>query len=465
MRAVDVHGFGGGFTLGAVQAGWELVAKKSRYVGFGVLNTLANRQLLGDHWESQAEPPDHWTVEDDVQMVFGNPPCSGFSTLSPKKFRGEDSVINECMWELVTYAGRVSPEIVIFESVQQAYTQGRGLMRQLRDKLEEMTGLRYQLYHVLMNNASTGGCSIRKRYFWVASRVEFGVDDVNTRWDFIHDQLVVYDPHTVPSLDDVIRDLEPLSQTMLPQMYPSAIPGVDWDFDVDEFVITKTDVVDASQWCRDHVHDGSGIVDGHDVIRPPMLARIEELAREVDGVSPWRQGERISDVLRRYYEDHGQLPRSWRYVSFKKVDHDGKIVVQPIMKDERLVETDFSMGHNQPIRWRGERPANVVTGGAANAVVHPRQPRTLTHREIARIQGFPDAWQIFPVRHAADLGPGWGKGVPVHAGRWIAHFARLALEGTPGSITGEESGDRETTIDVKNKYRDRLPGSLSERVA
>ena len=50
-RAVDVHGFGGGFTLGTVQAGFQLAGKYSREAGFGVYNTLANRSLLGTGWD------------------------------------------------------------------------------------------------------------------------------------------------------------------------------------------------------------------------------------------------------------------------------------------------------------------------------------------------------------------------------------------------------------------------------
>ena len=100
--------------------------------------------------------------------------------------------------------------------------------------------------------------------------------------------------------------------------------------------------------------------------------------------------------------------------------------------------------------------ARVITGGAVHLVVHPTLPRTLTHREAARIQGFPDAWKIWPVRNAADLGPGWGKGVPVHAGRWIAHWARESLLGRPGSSSGVDDSDgyeRERHVQLTHTYR------------
>lgn len=463
MKAIDVHGFGGGFTLGVSQAGFELVAKKGREVGFGVLNTLANRHLLPGPWEVESDTPAQW-VKEEANLVFGNPPCSGFSTLSPKHFRGTSSSINDYMWELVRYAGRVAPEIVIFESVQQAFTQGRPLMSALLAELNEISGHTYTLHHVLHNNASTGGASIRRRYFWVAARVPFGVEGNATRYDYRTKELVRYELARVPSLHDVFVDLEPLTLTMNDQTYPGGhreetltwnTTHGSWDVTYDD---PWVDVRTGSWWTKEHMHDGTGLVDGHDIFRSPTLDRIQEMMELED----WREGERMSDVMRRHYERTGGLPMSWWYTTKKPMfdkqgnkmyDDNGKAMMEPIRKDARLIETDFAMGHNQPFRWYGSRMARVITGGAVHLFVHPTQPRTFTHREAARIQGFPDAWKIWPVRRAADLGPGWGKGVPVHAGRWIADWAKQSIEGEPGSNTGviDEHGER--IIQLTNLYK------------
>src|SRR3954468_14092101 len=131
MQAIDVEGFAGGLTLGVVQAGFELAGKRELPGGFGVHSCEANRHLLGYKWNSQVAADYEWTPK-QVPLVFGNPPCSGFSLMSASAFRGVNSKINSCMWALVGYAARCSPEIVIMESVQQAFTQGRPLMQQLR---------------------------------------------------------------------------------------------------------------------------------------------------------------------------------------------------------------------------------------------------------------------------------------------------------------------------------------------
>jgi site-specific DNA-cytosine methylase len=423
MKAVSVHGFGGGFTLGAVQAGFDLEATMSRQVGFGVYSTLANRHLLGQHWPSIAGPPETWdTMEAD--MIFGNPPCSGFSTLSSKGFRGLTSPINEYMWELIRYAGRVKPAIVVWESVQGTFRQGLPLMRQLHDELQRISGLDYHLTHVLHNNASVGGVSNRKRYFWVASRVPFGVEvgGVDPNTGVFRD----LKNEVVPVMDDALLDLEGLRLTMAEQPYK----GVQW---VGEFVDDDWDmqyravVQHSTDWARREMHDGSGMIDGHDIYRSPTLARAQQLM----ALEEWPSGENMGKVMKRFYERTGALPpRSWEYIT---KDSEGN----PVTKAKRLIDTDFFMGVNQVMRWHGDRLANVITGGGVHLVLHPREDRTLTHREVARIQGFPDAWKIWPVRNVADIGPAWGKGVPVQAGRWIAYWAKESLEGRPGSIVGD----------------------------
>lgn len=480
MKAIDVHGFGGGFTLGMVQAGFTLAAKFSTMKGFGVYNCLANRTLLGNDWDSIVDVADRWHPM-QAEVVFGNPPCSGFSTLSRADFRGEDSAANAYMWELAEYAGRVGPQIVIFESVQQTFRQGLGLMRRLHARIEELSGHKYALRHVLHNNASLGGVSNRRRYFFVASRCDFGVGHYPLRY--------------VPTFGDMLHDLENLGLTMAAQPYKgvrhihteecniwmSARPS-EWECQC------PVEVMNSSQWCREFMHDGTGWVDGHDVTRSPSFDRTQELAQ----LEEWKAGESISDVLRRYYQKHGNLPRGWYYDTKEFVlgengqklpvlDEDGEQIFDPrtrrplwqqvtMPKAVKLIKTNFNMGHNQQVRWHSDRPANVITGGACHLVVHPTLPRTLTQREAARVQGFPDSWKIYPVRNAPDLGPGWGKGVPVQAGKWIGEWAAASLGGNPGPLRGQPLAaydkklgqkygamNNELIIDVTNDWKQFFP--------
>lgn len=389
-------GFAGGFTLGVVQAGFKLVGKREMKGGFGVANCEANRHLLGDEWHAEANDPSTWSVPSGgVDVVFGNPPCSGFSVMSAKSFRGADSKINHCMWAFADYVVKARPTIAVFESVQPAFTRpdGHDLMRRLRAHVEEGTGDRWTLYHVRHNAYSVGGPSQRRRYFWLISRVPFGIERPR--------------PKVLPLLNDVIGDIANLGRSWYPQSYRA--PAHEW---------------------TEHLRSPSGSVDGHVDLDSPLNRRM----RDIMSMVAWLPGEHIAVPLRRCYETHGRLPES-------------------IGNATKIIATNFSMGFTTPTRWRGDHPARVITGGGLTLVIHPWLNRTLTHREVTRIMGFPDDWRILPLRGTTGLSLTWGKGITVHCGRWVGRWIKAALDGEPGSYTGQLIGEREYDIDVTNDWK------------
>lgn len=405
LRFMDVQTFGGSFALGATQAGWRMIGKKERANQFGAWNVLSNKHILGENWDVQIahnDVPDgmDWDVE-PAEAVFSNPPCSGFSMRTSAKHRGIDANVNICLWATAKYAGRAKPEVLVFESVTQALTNGYPLMKALHRTIEDLSGQPYYLTHVLHNNAALGGCSIRRRYFFVASRFPLGVE--------------LPDIPMVPTLWDCLQDLEPLGQSWERQPY-RGLPT----------------------WWSRQMHDGSGTVDGmfSSGMKAKGWGRIVDLMDGIGGNDAWKPGMGVVDAMKLYYEMHGCLPDSYTEE-----------------RQAKLIARDFWNGQYGIFRWRPERPAAVITGGALGEVMHPTLPRLLTHREAARIQGFPDAWRIAPLRHAPNVAPTWGKGIPVHAGRWIAGWARESLLGRPGAIRGERIGPREHIINLVNVYK------------
>lgn len=401
-RAVDVMSFAGGFTLGMVQAGFTLVGKRELKGGFGVANCEANRHLLGDTWSAETGDHNTWSpVPADV--VFGNPPCSGFSVMSHKTFRGADSPINHCMWSFARYAAAVRPLVAVFESVQMARTRpdGLALMRQLRSLVEDLTGDQWTLYHVRHNAYCVGGAAIRRRYFWVISRIPFGVEPPSAR--------------RLPTLNDVIGDLAPLGDSWWAQPYRAP----------------------ASWWARPKL-SASGAVDGHVTVKAPIVRRMADLIAEVE----WKPKEHVQLVAQRYYDKMGRLPESWAET------------------EEKLIKRDFFMGFTTPVRWSGVEPARVITGGSLLSVLHPWLPRIITHREAARILGFPDDWRIAPLRGVSQLNATWGKGITVECGRWIGDAIARALAGNPDGYVGTPLGDREFDLDFTNTWKQNLVGSV-----
>lgn len=380
--AIDCQSFAGGFSLGVVRAGFELIAKREYPGGFGAPAMEGNRHLLGDKWQLEACEPSQWTPL-AADLVFGNPPCSGFSnrsvsirgrqedgTIGTIEFRGINSVANACMWGLVEYAAKCDPKIVIFESVQGAYTKGLELMQALRARLEELTGHTFTLYHTLHNVSDLGGAQLRPRYFWVVSRIPFGVHipEVTTR--------------TV--VKDRIGDLEAVEL---------------------------------------------GTVDGHVNLDSPQERRIRELATK----TTWLPNETSGHVYARAVEEEKDLEH-WD---------------EPLVSDKGT--TQFA-----PRRMDYDKPSRVLAGDAFQKSVHPTLPRTLTHREIARLSGYPDSWTCKPYEEKKANSYWWGKGICVEAGQWIADAAYQALAGTPYPYKGTKVGRAEYLINTSAKVDDDL---------
>jgi site-specific DNA-cytosine methylase len=421
VRVADCQGFAGGFTVGAVQAGLELVTKCENVGGFGVRQCEANRRVLGDNWEAQVGTPDTWQPV-SAEVVIANPPCSGFSVMSKPSFRGVDSRINSCMWDAVRYAASCNPDVYVMESVRAAFTKGLPLMRQLRAELEEITGHQYALYHVLQDNYALGGVSRRPRYFMVCSRVPFGVEAPTPRYQ--------------PVLADAIGDLVDLPLSWEAQPYNDVATW--WSAPL------RNDVkgADTPLW-----------VDGHAL---PKQAQGNLLFDLMDGCTPrhWVEGLGEGLASKRFYETHGTLPPSW-HAKVKK--QSGKTLAQ------WSIDREFVFGMFQTGRWYWNRHARVVTGAGPFIGIHPVHDRFFTHREIARVMGFPDSWLIDPLRDEKTLVPGWGKGVSVHPGQWVASWAKASIEGRPGTeqtgrlvdsfMPGVANEDREWFIDVSKVWK------------
>lgn len=417
---VSCNGLAGFMDYGFIEEGFRMLHRTGT-LDFGNRMADANRHLLGEEWDFNfTNDPLDWHVPGEkVDVVMGLPPCSGWSCWSGPANRGPDAKAHAHTRAFMTYAGRVTPDAAVFECVGQAFTQGREVMVKYREMVEEVSGVRYDLHHVRMNNLQVGGKSFRPRYFWVAVREGIPFD-TDVEW-----------PEGVPTLLDTIGDLADLDDTWDSQPYQ----------------------VEHSPWVSTQVSQ-SGKVDGHKQLDNTHNKRVKEMFDYLEQAGDeWHWGEGLSIVLKRVFDHHEALPPSWQN------------------KGQKLIERNFDMGFSIPYRWPGNSWANVLTGGALDMVVHPTRPRTITHREAARIQGLPDDWQIKPVRDYGAMRDAWGKAVSVDAGRWIAKQVKAALFGEAGSNRGEPIGDREwlhhtdkgfTRQSARNRYFPGTKGGITK---
>jgi site-specific DNA-cytosine methylase len=162
MIAIGAHVFAGGFTSGVMKVMPVLVQLETH--GFGV-ETAAKRVgvtvLNAERWEDW---PQH-----SCDLLFGNPRCTGFSCVTAglgESAHGPWAKQTKDIHDMINYAMIVRPKVVVWESVQQAYSVGRPLLTRLADEVLAPYG--YKVCHILLTAATFGNAQNRRRYFFVA---------------------------------------------------------------------------------------------------------------------------------------------------------------------------------------------------------------------------------------------------------------------------------------------------------
>jgi site-specific DNA-cytosine methylase len=388
----------GATDLGFTQQGFTMVHKTGT-LDLGIETADANRRLLGWDWSYNfSDDPYEWQVYGDVPVIVGNPPCSFASTVTRKDLRGSDAKAAYHARAFATYVGRAKPLLASFESVQTAWTSFPEFIHELHGIVNSVSGHEYKMTLLMHNNASLGGAAQRKRLWVTWSRIPFGVEPPI--------------PIMIPTFNESIGDLTGLDDTWEKQPYRRP-----------------------ETWWSSRRRAADGVVDGHKTRELMHHKRVRDIIEWSEG--DWREGERLEEVVRRVHAKHGKLPESW----------------DPVY--QKLWSKNFEMGINQPMRWFGNRPCRVITGGALDQAIHPTELRTFTHREAARIQGFPDDWLLYPIRNVKRSAITYGKGVPVDAARWLAYWMKQALNGEPGTQRGEPVKYRDNVFvhDSTHNYR------------
>lgn len=392
LTHIDCQGLAGAWTLGTAQAGFDLVHRVS-LGAFGDEVIESNRSLVPGNWEQDTGSGIGEWEPAQAAYLTGTPPCSGFSLLNNSKKgnkRGPESSINDCMKELIAYAGQCKgqddkngPEIVAFESVQGAFKQGRVLMQYLRSDLEKRTKQKYDLTHVLCAGATIGAAQMRHRYYFVAHRIPFGVDMPEKR------RVVTY--------QDAIGDLIGLKDTWDPQQVKKFSDT--WWLDEQKITSSKGDL---------HPYT----VDAHIGADNP---RIQILLNFLEPY--WPAGKSMETAMVNYYNDHKRRKQK-----------------SPPGADKWwLVEGKTLKGFAHPTRVNPDKPGYVCTGGCVFDFVHWSEPRMLSVRECSRLMGYPDAWSWNAAKSVSQAGAWIGKCCPVTTGRWISTWVANAIQGNPGA--------------------------------
>lgn len=162
MIGIDLFAGAGGMSLGAEMAGVVTqVAVELHHAAFDTYRynhpNCTVLQMGVEHLQNLSIP-----FPSDDLIVFGGPPCQGFST-SNQRTRSAENKKNWMFQAFIAFVKRTKPAWVIFENVRGILeTEGGLFARQIRKDLEQ---LGYRCEQGLLNAADFGVAQSRSRFF------------------------------------------------------------------------------------------------------------------------------------------------------------------------------------------------------------------------------------------------------------------------------------------------------------
>ena len=199
--AVDIFSGAGGMSVGSVMAGIEPILAVE-------FNIHAAKTYATNHPKTKVLQQDIKTVnplehtEKHPFILFGGPPCQGFSVANTKT-RNLDNSNNWMFREYLRFVKDLEPEWFLFENVVgfKSFNKGKFAI----EVEEELKALGYETNSTVLNSSDFGVPQDRKRFFIVGNRKEKG----GIKFDF----------ETIPKVKNKITVSEALSDL------PSLING------------------------------------------------------------------------------------------------------------------------------------------------------------------------------------------------------------------------------------------------
>lgn len=202
--AISLFSGAGGMDVGFARAGFRsLLACELDRDACGTFN--ANLGLVG-HIGNRIEPKsvtdlDLGTLPQGVDVVFGGPPCQGFSVAGKMDPEDERSKLIESFFDVVDAA---DPRGFVCENVKNLAVSSR--WADVRERILIRARKRYRVALLLLNATEFGVPQIRERMFLVGVRKDLyqGTDKT------LHDEVsrgLESSKRTAPTVSDIVRAL------------------------------------------------------------------------------------------------------------------------------------------------------------------------------------------------------------------------------------------------------------------
>ena len=379
---IDLFCGAGGFSHGMEMAGFkciggielnETIAKTHQ------LNHKSSKTISGDIRNISPEEFAKVIGKDHVDIIIGGPPCPTFSTIGDAKIRSvtgkptSEDPRNQLFLEYLKYVDYFRPEIFVIENVPNFITKYKGKIFNTAVSIIENIGKDE-------SNNNEGIYEVEKPV-QVLNAVYYGVPQTRRRM-----MLVAHKKHGVK------------------YSYPSATHYYDQEDDEAKKLLPCTTVFDA-------INDLPDITDNWRISEMPY-SKSENLTEYQKLMRSFGNGKTVKNNICRMSNDRAKrvfphMAQGSKYMDLPKEIRQILPFREDIFKDrlKRLVLDEPS--------W------TVIAhiGMDGYMYIHPTENRTLSVREAARIQSFPDDFEF--VGNQQDTYVQVGNAVPPLLGKAV----------------------------------------------
>lgn len=223
LTAVDLFCGCGGISVGLRSAGFEVLAGvdiNKKYI-CSFENNFPNAQVITD--DITGIPPakfmDRLSLNvGDLTLLAGGPPCQGFSKNTPRKFRCLEDERNQLIRTYLNYCEVLQPKMILIENVAE---MRNGFDQAYTREIEQRLGnAGYTVHHAVLTAADFGVPQRRRRAFFLATRLGFTFGTpISTHFaiDTSQDQSLFNESHYV-TVWGAIGDLPSLTHGQTPSV-------------------------------------------------------------------------------------------------------------------------------------------------------------------------------------------------------------------------------------------------------
>ena len=171
LHYIDLFCGAGGFSLGFESVGFKNIFSidiEKNFLKTYKANFPTHTVLTQDITELSNEEIRKLTINNNVDVIIGGPPCQGFSIAGNIGRKFIDDPRNQLFKEFVRVVSIVQPKYFVMENVARLYTHNKTKTRQ--EIIEDFQKLGYTVECKILNSADYNVAQIRRRVIFIGSK-------------------------------------------------------------------------------------------------------------------------------------------------------------------------------------------------------------------------------------------------------------------------------------------------------